>query len=95
MDRVREFGAYCSIGRKKNCNRVELEIIGVLFTFSENYQDCQKLQSIWRSVPENSNLSKISQQEPFSNSLSAYHNLSVYVYNDNDNDNSLPDNVLE
>ena len=53
------------IGRKKNCKRVELEIIGVLFTFSENYQDCQELQSIWRSVPENSNLSKISQQGTF------------------------------
>ena len=57
--------ARSSIGRKKNCKRVELEIIGVLFTFSENYQDCQKLQSIWRSVPENSNLSKISQQGTF------------------------------
>ena len=67
MDRVRDLGAQevGSVGRKKNCNRVELEIIGVLFTFSEKYQDRQKLQSIWRSVPENSNLSKISQQEPF------------------------------
>ena len=58
-------GRWTEKERKKNCKRVELEIIGVLFTFSENYQDCQKLQSIWRSVPENSNLSKISQQEPF------------------------------
>ena len=97
--------ARSSIGRKKNCKRVELEIIGVLFTFSENYQDCQKLQSIWRSVPENSNLSKISKQGSVKFtffSLIVYHikgNL-VFIslvdfYNDNDNDNSLPDNVLE